>query len=318
MAVALFVIGSGRSGTSLCALSLHAAGLALPSDLLAPDHTNPRGFAESAWTIDLHNRQLARSRVKNGDARPHAGELVASAAPRSVTARMARWLDRECSDDVPLVVKDPRTALFLGGWLVAARTVGVTPVFVIMNRDPAEVAASRESAYATHRSDEDLASWINMSLLAERGTRGFPRLVVNHRDVLRDPVRETARMLDLAGVDHAPGGRFDPERALTVVDPSLHRNRAGGERARIGLGALGGRLHEALVDLGASESDPAARRQVDAIARDYRAFPSIETFAFGEPGTLDRLNMLVPSRLRHRIPAGLRHTVRDLGQRGDR
>ena len=68
----VFVVGSGRSGTSTMAGALQALGMHVPPPEVKPDETNPKGFAESQWVVDVHSRLLKRSNVAVSDARPTA------------------------------------------------------------------------------------------------------------------------------------------------------------------------------------------------------------------------------------------------------
>ncbi len=68
----VFVVGSGRSGTSTMAGALQTLGMTVPAPEVAADDTNPKGFAESQWVVDLHDELLERTNVSMADARPSA------------------------------------------------------------------------------------------------------------------------------------------------------------------------------------------------------------------------------------------------------
>ena len=57
----VFVVGSGRSGTSTMAGTLRTLGLHVPQPEVVADATNPKGFGEPRWVVDLHAELLARS-----------------------------------------------------------------------------------------------------------------------------------------------------------------------------------------------------------------------------------------------------------------
>lgn len=69
---ACFIVGSGRSGTSTLACTLQALGVHVPQPEVPADHTNPKGFGESQWVVDLHDRLLRRANVAVADSRPQA------------------------------------------------------------------------------------------------------------------------------------------------------------------------------------------------------------------------------------------------------
>jgi hypothetical protein len=91
---------------------------------------------------------------------------------------------RNCYDDAPLiVVKDPRLSLLIPIWDTALQHEGYTPVYVIMVRDPREVAASllRRNGFPRSKS---LLLWISYMVAVERDTRGAPRCFVAYHDLL--------------------------------------------------------------------------------------------------------------------------------------
>ena len=89
----VFVVGSGRSGTSTVAGALQALGMHVPQPEVRADETNPKGFAESRWVVDLHHELLQRCHVQVSDARPSAwyetGKAIASGITR---ARLTEWM----------------------------------------------------------------------------------------------------------------------------------------------------------------------------------------------------------------------------------
>ena len=89
----VFVVGSGRSGTSTMAGALQALGMHVPQPEVRADETNPKGFAESKWVVDLHHELLQRCHVQVSDARPSAWFETGKASVSGITrARLTEWL----------------------------------------------------------------------------------------------------------------------------------------------------------------------------------------------------------------------------------
>jgi hypothetical protein len=230
----LFVAGAGRSGTSTMAGLAQLLGLHVPQPEVPPDASNPRGFSESQWTVDEHDRLLREAVVQVSDSRPEAWfetGRVSTREPERI--RFAAWLEEHLQVSSELVVKDPRLSWFLGLWRVAALRVGATPVFATMLRPPAEVVGSKQTYYANRLGSAHLAaSWLNMLLHTERATRealggtveGSARAFVRYGDLLDDWVRTTmgvAETLQLQHVLHADSEAIrDGHR---FVDPGLRR-----------------------------------------------------------------------------------------------
>ena len=66
----LLVAGAGRSGTSTLAGIVSRLGMHVPLPEVPPDDSNPRGFSEPQWVVDVHDEWLAESLVQVSDALP--------------------------------------------------------------------------------------------------------------------------------------------------------------------------------------------------------------------------------------------------------
>ena len=140
----VFVVGSGRSGTSTMAGTLRTLGLHVPQPEVVADATNPKGFGEPRWVVDLHTELLARSNVQVSDARPRAWlDTGTTSGDHATRARVADWLEEQLAVGEELVIKDPRGAWFLGLWRAAADRCGATSSYVTMLRPVTEVVGSK-------------------------------------------------------------------------------------------------------------------------------------------------------------------------------
>jgi hypothetical protein len=238
----VFVVGSGRSGTSTMAVALQTLGLHVPQPEVPADDTNPRGFGEPQWAVDLHGELLRRANVAVSDARPtawfEAGKLNTD---DEVRERLATWLEGQFGQVVPakgqsralgqeLVVKDPRMAWFLGLWRSAAVRAEATPSYVTMLRPVTEVVGSKQKYYAggaAGAKDDTVgrtAAWINMMLHTERSTRGQQRAFVRYADLLSDwtvPIHALGERFALQTVRDASTN--DIRAVHSFIDPGLRR-----------------------------------------------------------------------------------------------
>jgi hypothetical protein len=237
-----FVVGSGRSGTSTMAGALQALGMHVPQPEVRADETNPKGFAESKWVVDLHTELLQRSNVQVSDARPAAWYETGKASASGITrARLTEWLGPQFTEarvvdgaEVPaveeLVVKDPRLAWFLGLWKSAALRCDAQASYVTMLRHVTEVVGSKKRYYAPGQTGsafsevQRTAAWVNMMLHTERATRGSARAFVRYDDLLTDwtiPVFQLGQALDLRRVQEASAN--DIRKVHQFIDPDLKR-----------------------------------------------------------------------------------------------
>ncbi len=222
----VFVVGSGRSGTSTMAGALQTLGMHVPAPEVAADETNPKGFGEPQWAVDLHTELLRRANVAVSDSRPaawfEAGKL---AHDEELRERLHQWLAEQFAHAPELVIKDPRLAWFLGLWRSAALRCDAAPAYVTMLRPVTEVVGSKQRYYAGRAGEiSRTAAWVNMMLHTERATRGSARAFVRYADLLSDwtiPLAGVGRRLDLDAVNQASAN--DIRRVHAFIDPGLRR-----------------------------------------------------------------------------------------------
>ncbi|MCW2796460.1 sulfotransferase family protein [Nocardioides sp.] len=223
----VFVVGSGRSGTSTMSGTLQTLGMHVPQPEVDADDSNPKGFGEPQWVVDLHDELLKRCNVQVSDARPsawfEAGKLSTFEPLRT---RLRTWLEAQFVEGGPeLVIKDPRMAWFLGLWRSAALRCDAVPAYVTMLRPVTEVVGSKQKYYASKFGEVNrTAAWVNMMLHTERSTRGSSRAFVRYHDMLTDwtvPLFDIGQQFDLDAVKSASAN--DIRKVHQFIDPSLRR-----------------------------------------------------------------------------------------------
>ncbi|MFS3127230.1 sulfotransferase family protein [Nocardioides sp. Bht2] len=217
----LLVVGPGRSGTSSMAGALSASGFTAPG-ASEGNRTNPKGFFEPRWMVDLHKELLRRSGMIALDPDPEGLELASVPSSRTaVRAEVREWLAARFEESPRLVLKDPRLIWFLDLWTQTARDLGVEPTSVFMLRHPAEVTASR-STYYDARDVAAVAGWINVATLTERSTR-TSRSIVHYPDLLADWRSQFTRIGRDAGIAFDPAIEVSPHPVDDLLDPALRR-----------------------------------------------------------------------------------------------
>lgn len=142
--IALVVLGVYRSGTSALARALNLCGATLPAQVMpARLGVNPKGFWESEAVNDLdarllHNLGADWNRVDFE--LPSSGTLV-----DEFRADLDELLAREYGDAPLILVKDPRVCVLASLWQRALTQAGYHPAYVVLVRNPLEVARSLES-----------------------------------------------------------------------------------------------------------------------------------------------------------------------------
>jgi len=230
----LLVTGAGRSGTSTVAGTLHHLGVHMPGPFLKANDSNPRGFYESRWSVEFHNRLLKRAQVTIADGRPEAASIIRAATSDEDRATLAEWVDAITTGHPVTAVKDPRTAWTLDLWSQTADRLGVSLSYLVMLRHPAEVLGSRATHYSagietmgeTGFAVKNLAGWVNAMIMTERQTRGRRRTFVRYDDLLADwRTAMSAASLDMGIELDADLTSREPHPVDTFIDPDLSRHK---------------------------------------------------------------------------------------------
>ena len=314
----VLVVGKGRSGTSLLAGILGRLGFHVPQPEVKADRTNPRGFSEPRWVVRFHKRLLHARGVTAFDTRSGAWDQLAELAnDGDVVRELSSWLEAQLAKAENLVVKDPRIVWFLPLWRRSADELDLRTLFVTMIRHPAEVVASGRASYGTWQNDASRAlSWLDVTLHAEHATRGARRAFVRYDDLLEDWAREVSRcgeMLDvplLAGIDRARHPDVDG-----FVDPALRRSAVGWDGVRLppALQTMSEEVWTQMSGLAEPAGDSeAARARLDA---SRRALQDLGTTGSTGLPLVVRIMLLVPPRLRARLPLPVVHAARSIVRR---
>lgn len=328
----VFVAGSGRSGTSLIVNLLKHFGFHVPQPELVADATNPRGFGESQWVVDFHNRLLKSARVLPSDARPYAWFETAKFTQRAIPYNELKdWVGEELAAHDDLIIKDPRLIWFLPMWKQSATELGARASVITMLRHPAEVVASKEQSYGKNPGVTNImAGWLNLMLYTERATRDSARAFLRYTDLLDDWTTAVAAVGDRLEQPLIQRATAHTIRAAhRAVDPGLRRSATDWDN--LGVPARVRDLAEttwaALVRLADDPGDSSAQRNLDSARHSYgEMYEEAEAIATSSiqaarsrprpPGdviqgrAIDKLVHIIPHRFRERIPAGFRARFR--------
>ena len=120
-----------------------------------------------------------------------------------------------------MVIKDLQVALLPDMWFEAVNQAGFDIAIVIALRHPREAIASW-SPHARISPELAKALWLKFNLLAERNTRGLPRVFVEYANVLDDWRREAKRISAALPIDL---DTRDDDAIDEFLTPDLRRQR---------------------------------------------------------------------------------------------
>lgn len=263
--VALFVLGMGRSGTSALTRVLSLCGVTLPVGMMGADKHNPLGYWEPRDAILLNEKILRRhdSNWYDPTLRLEAEGAFDAREKATCVAEIERYL-RTLPAAPMVILKDMRITSLSDVWFEATRRAGFDIAIVIAVRHPQEVIPSC-AAYVHTSPELSSALWLKYNLLAERHTRGLPRVFVEYTNLLEDWRREVKRISAALKVDLDP---MDDGAIEEFLSPSLRRNRECGPVSdRFGANWMS-TVYETMH--AAAQDDPWDPRELDRIYEAYR------------------------------------------------
>lgn len=253
------------------------------------DRNNPRGYWEPRAALHINNTILHRngSSVFDTSLRlQEEGGFDAEAKAACITEIQAYLSTLPAA---PLVViKDPRITLLSNVWFEAARLAGFDVVTVVAVRHPQEVVASGEAALLAL---PELASalWLKFNLLAERDTRGVPRVFVDYANFLDDWRREMKRISAALQIDldNRDEGAIDE-----FLTPDLHRQQHSGAVAE----PFGTDWISVVDDVlcAAARDEPWDQTALDRVYAGYRASERGFRAAFENSERLHKIHRFMP------------------------
>jgi GT2 family glycosyltransferase/glycosyltransferase involved in cell wall biosynthesis len=238
------VLGMHRSGTSVLARLLAAAG-ASPGERLVPgSHGNEEGHWEDAFAVETNERLLAALGRRWDDLRPLPRDWLQSEAAAAARAQIRDYVRSDLSRHALWAIKDPRMCLFAELWLQAFADAGSRPSVLLLGRHPREIAASL-AARDGMAHGKAMLLWLRHVLDAERASRGLPRAFLAYDMLLADPDAAMRRISQLPG-----GQRLRPgaNAGDSVVRPDRRHHRHEDAAALPDPVAAAWRAHLAAVD----------------------------------------------------------------------
>ncbi|MGA2605169.1 MAG: glycosyltransferase [Verrucomicrobiia bacterium] len=199
-ATAVLVLGMHRSGTSAVTRVWNLLGAQLGDNLLPPAPDNETGFWELREIHEIHETLLLALGSTWDDERRLPGDWFKTAPAETARARILDVLRRDFNGSKQFVVKDPRICRLVPLWLSVVQEMGAQPRFLVIVRNPLEVAASLEKRDGFPAAKSVLV-WLRHTLDAEHDTRGFPRAFVSYEGLLADWRRTMSVAADRLGLD---------------------------------------------------------------------------------------------------------------------
>ena len=178
---ALVVLGMHRSGTSAVAGCLQRLGVDLGPRLMPATAANRKGYYEHIDVVNLHDRLLMSLGVGWDTITPWPERWWEDERTARFRVELLGLLRRDFGPAVLWGIKDPRMCRLLRWWRSLWAELATEPVFLIVVRDPRQVAASLQRRDGISQT-KSYVLWWHYMLAAERETRGQSRFFLDFTD----------------------------------------------------------------------------------------------------------------------------------------
>jgi len=179
------VLGMHRSGTSALTRVLNLLGVELGAELLPPNPDNLTGFWEHTEIYETQDRLLEALGSAWDDVRPLPAGWLSTPAARDAKDRLTAIVARDFASSRLWGFKDPRTCRLVPLWREILAERGLEPGFVLMVRNPLDVAGSLRARDGFPLAKSYLV-WLRHLAASERDTRGLRRVIVGYDALLAD------------------------------------------------------------------------------------------------------------------------------------
>jgi hypothetical protein len=285
---AVIVLGMHRSGTSALTGVLRLLGVDLGSNLLDATEDNKKGYWEHGGIVKIHERLLSILDSSWSDLRPLPDSWWEDARIQKLRDELIDVIRREFSSVDVWGVKDPRVCRLIPLWLSVMDELGCRCRFLLIYRNPVEVARSlaKRNGFVNERSG---LLWVQHILLAEKWTRNRPRIITSYDQLLGDLEGTVRRISEWIGDEFAGrvGQRMDDIRAFISPQLRHHVQQTPGWAKEFGVhSALVGDTWDALV-----HACPATAPDTEAVFDKLQKRSQTLTAAF-DPGLTNHIGEL--------------------------
>ena len=213
----IVVLGMHRAGTSVTTNLLNAFGVPLSDDLMAPTEQNARGYFESTEISRIHDEIFEAMGMRwttSNLVTPFAKNWWHAARIQQLKGQLADIVQREINRHNGLWgFKDPRTVRLLPLWLELIEELGLDPRFLLVTRNPSDVA---KSLFSRDQIDPFYAEimWLEHNADAVLSLRGKIDAIVEYSRWMSDPVEQAEYMLERLHLDW----KGTPEEIKRITD----------------------------------------------------------------------------------------------------
>ncbi|MEI7028258.1 glycosyltransferase [Paenibacillus sp. y28] len=220
------VLGMHRSGTSAITRGINLLGAYIGEDyqLLPPNDENMEGFWEHSEIVKVHDEilQVLSSSWNTRLSLPDGWQKDEKIQP--LKRALINIVKQDFYKHDLWVWKDPRTCLLLPIWIDILEELNIEPSFVLVIRNPLNVAKSLEKRNGMIL-EEGLANWALHTLNSLIFTKDYRRTIVHYDEYVEDwytNLRHISKMIDLPWPEDE---KFIIKTMNDFIRPELRHNK---------------------------------------------------------------------------------------------
>jgi len=250
---AVIVLGMHRSGTSALAGLLHELGLEMGTSLMSGrEDENEKGFWEHEKIVSIHDRLLAQLGSSWSDTGPLPPDWFRCDLARQCQDEICQVLEADFGTESLWALKDPRMCRLMPLWKPVFERVNIEPLFILIVRNPLEVAASLQRRDNMDRSHA-LLLWLQYNLAAVKSTAGYQRRFLTFAQLLEQGAPRLEEIL--RGFLQQPAGLSFAAAGASKFLSSELRHHVMSDRSLEDVPDIINRLYRLLVNAAASGNE---------------------------------------------------------------
>jgi hypothetical protein len=219
----IVVLGMHRSGTSAIMRVLNLWGVDIGKNVEGKNEDNPTGYWENASLHSFHESLLISLGCNWLNPYPIPDRWWMKKDARDMKIAMSSFIQEEFSESKLWGFKDPRACILLPLWLDVFEELKITPYFVIILRNPREVALSLQKRDKIEITDGEKL-WDFYMQSAYKWSAGYPRVFITYEDILeKEMLFSIKKYISVVfGIDFLDAGENEIDQFLSY-DLRHHR-----------------------------------------------------------------------------------------------
>lgn len=182
-----FILGMHRSGTSACTRVLNLSGVDLGDNLMPPAECNAKGFFEDLDAVKINDKIISMMGSTWDAGNFLQPEKLRKGVKTTFENEIIHFIQKRLKDVQNFGLKDPRLCLTLPLWQKAAEQIGVRIHYLMIYRNPLEVAASLKKRDGFD-DEKSIKLWMVYNFSALDYIKKNEMMLVSYDDLIRNPI----------------------------------------------------------------------------------------------------------------------------------